>query len=125
MALFAATRSRISAMSVVRVDADGHPDPRPGIDASRVWTPAQLREYPAAAAAFELVRQMPGIADGIRCQCDCKELPDYRSLLTCFEGTGMAVHCEICQAQARLAFRLHKDGRSLAAIRRAIDLRFG
>jgi hypothetical protein len=37
----------------------------------------------------------------------------------------MAMMCEICQGQGRLAWRLHQSGRSLEQIRRAIDARFG
>lgn len=37
----------------------------------------------------------------------------------------MAQHCDVCQGQAKLAHRLHKDGWSLNGIRRAIDAEFG
>ena len=66
------------------------------------------------------------MADGIRCQCSCADLPDYYSLLTCYEGPdAMARHCEMCQAEGRLVTRLHRSGRTLDQIRKAIDARFG
>lgn len=102
-----------------------HPDPRPGIDASRVLTAEQLRDHPDVIDAFDGVRQIPEIIDGIRCHCGCATIPGYYSLLTCYEAPAMAVMCEICQGQGRLAFRLHKSGRSLDQIRRAIDARYG
>jgi hypothetical protein len=37
----------------------------------------------------------------------------------------MAQHCVICQGEARLAFRLHEQGKSLDQIRAAIDAKFG
>jgi phosphoribosyl-dephospho-CoA transferase len=37
----------------------------------------------------------------------------------------MARHCLICQGEAKLAVRLHGEGKSLAEIRRAIDAKFG
>ncbi len=98
----------------------GHPDPRPGIDASRVLRAEQLHSKDAAPV-FDLVRQIPAIADGIRCQCECKRLEGYRSLLSCFEGDGMAQHCEVCQGQARLAYRMYRLRRTLDQIRDAID----
>jgi hypothetical protein len=107
-----------------RVAVGTHPDPRPGIDASRVLRVSQLERYPDAVPVFNMIRQIPRVADGIQCQCDCNGVPGYRSLLTCFEGEGMAMHCEICQNQAKLAFRMHKAGKSLAEIRRAIDREF-
>jgi hypothetical protein len=100
-----------------------HPTPRPGIDASKVLTAAQLH-VPAAAAVFDLVRQIPQVVDGIRCHCGCAQAPGYYSLLSCYEGTGMAQHCEICQGQGRLAHKLHGQGWSLNGIRSAVDAAF-
>src|SRR5687768_2994600 len=88
-----------------------HPTPRPGIDASRVVPRQRLAEHPDLAEVFDMVREMPSVADGIRCHCGCAEVPGYYSLLSCFEGDGMAQHCELCQSQARLAHRLHRAGR--------------
>lgn len=102
-----------------------HPDPRPGIDASRVLPPARLRRHPEAARVFDLVREIPHVVDGIRCQCGCGDMPDKYSLLSCFERDGMARRCDGCQAQARRVHALHAEGRSLAEIRDAIDREFG
>ena len=102
-----------------------HPEPRPGVDASRILPEAKVREHPDAVAAFEDARRIPQILDGIRCHCGCASEPGMRSLLTCYEGDGMALECRVCQGQARLAYRLHKRGRSLAQIRESIDARYG
>lgn len=103
-----------------------HPDPRPDIDASLVLTRDQLKNLPEEVkAAFDKIREIPQIADGIGCNCGCAAMPNYRSLLTCFYATGMARGCNICQAHAGLAYRRFKEGQSLAQIRRAIDARFG
>lgn len=103
-----------------------HPEPRAGIDASGVMTPEQLAAFPdEVIAVYDMVRQMPHIADGIGCSCGCAALPGYRSLLTCFHPTGMAMGCPICQGQARLAHRRFTEGQSLEQIRRATDARFG
>jgi hypothetical protein len=101
-----------------------HPTPRPGITAANVLPDAKLTEK-AAAPVFALVREIPAVVDGIRCNCGCAELEGFYSLLSCYEKGGMAQHCTICQGQARLAHRLHADGMSLNAIRRAIDAEFG
>lgn len=104
-----------------------HPDPRPGIDASRIPAADVVRECGAGAvAAFDEARRIPGILDGIRCQCGCADSPDMRSVLSCYEGSdAMALHCQICQGEARLAARLHREGKTLAQIRAAIDKRYG
>ncbi len=101
-----------------------HPTPRAGIDASKVLTRAQLTEHPAAESVFAMVRRIPHVVDGIRCNCGCADQPEFYSLLSCFEADGMAQHCLICQGEAKLAFRMHEQGKSLDEIRAAIDARY-
>jgi hypothetical protein len=113
-------RRFLAAASMVLAD---HPTPRPGVDASKVLTAAQLH-VPEAAPLFDLVRQIPQVADGIRCHCGCAGAPGFYSLLSCYEGAGMAQHCEICQGQGKLAHKLHGQGWSLNGIRAAIDAAF-
>src|SRR5512143_2395970 len=79
-----------------------HPTPRPGITADKVLTAEQLGVWTAALPAFDEVRQIPEIVDGIRCNCGCAEEPAFYSLLSCYEGEGMARMCDICQGQGRL-----------------------
>jgi hypothetical protein len=104
---------------------DAHPAPRPGSDASRVLPASRLEEHPDAVPVFDMVREMPQVIDGIRCQCGCAALAGKYSLLSCFEDDGMARRCEGCRAQVRLAYRLHRAGKSLDEIRAAIDEEFG
>jgi hypothetical protein len=113
------------AWAVPRKSRAEHPEPRPGIDASNVLTHEQLQNTPDVIPIYDGIREIPHIADGIRCHCGCADLPTYRSLLTCYEEQGMAMWCEICQGQGRVTYRLHKAGRTLDQIREAIDARFG
>jgi hypothetical protein len=101
-----------------------HPDPRPGIDASRVTAREHLGEHPEAIPVYDLVREIPQVVDGIRCHCGCAELEGMYSLLSCYEGEGMAHMCQVCQGEARLAHRLHRQGRTLDEIRAAVDAEF-
>jgi hypothetical protein len=102
-----------------------HPDPRPGVDARDVLTAEQLQGFgDDVIAVFDMVREMPQIADGIHCYCGCATMPGFRSLLVCYEQEGMARGCHICQGEARLAHRRWKEGQSLDQIRRAIDARY-
>lgn len=102
-----------------------HPEPRPGIDGSRVLTAEQLVNAPHAVELFDQVREIPHIVDGILCYCGCAQIEGYRSLLTCYEDPGMAQHCDICQGQGRLAYARWKEGQTLDQIRRATDARYG
>jgi hypothetical protein len=103
-----------------------HPDPRPGIDGSHIAPPDVVKSHPHAVPAFDEARAIPEILDGIRCQCGCADQAGMRSLLSCYEGDdAMALQCDICEGQARLAYRLHRRGRSLDQIRAAVDARYG
>ncbi len=103
-----------------------HPDPRQGIDASKVMTREELDGWSEnIKEIFDKIREIPEIADGIGCNCGCSVRPNYRSLLTCFYSDGMARGCMICQGEAKLVYGRVKEGQSLKQIRRAIDARFG
>lgn len=102
-----------------------HPDPRPGIDGGRVLTAPQLTDAPDLVELFDGIRRIPHIADGIRCYCGCAQVEGYRSLLSCYEGVGMAKWCEVCQGEGRLAVGRSREGQTLEQIRRAIDARYG
>ncbi len=102
-----------------------HPEPRPGITAAHVLSDDKLQDHPEALTAFQQVRQIPQIVDGIGCHCGCASRAGFYSLLSCYEGEGMAMMCEICQGQGRLAYRQFKSGKTLNEIRAAIDARYG
>lgn len=103
-----------------------HPTPRPGITAAKVLASDKLDGKADLIAVFDGVREIPEVIDGIRCQCGCAASDGFYSLLTCYEGDdAMAKICHICQGEGKLAVRLHKEGKSLDAIRAAIDAKFG
>jgi hypothetical protein len=99
-----------------------HPDPRPGVDASRVVpdadVPGPLKEI------FDGIRAAPEIVDGIRCHCGCADIPEYYSLLTCYEEPAMALVCDVCQRQGLVVGRMVRDGATLEEIRAAVDDEF-
>ena len=82
-------------------------------------------ERPCTTGPFSIWRRDRKVVDGIRCQCGCSALEGKYSLLSCYEADGMAAHCQICQNEGRLAYRLHKQGKTLDEIRAAIDAKFG
>lgn len=115
----------VALLGLRRRGPDPHPTPRPGITAAKVVADADLADAAEALPAFAAARRIPQILDGIRCHCGCATLPGFYSLLSCYEGDGMARMCLTCQGQARLADRLERAGKSLDQIRSAIDARFG
>ena len=101
----------------------GHPEPRPDVDGGLVLEGSAVRAD--LADTFDGIRSIPHVADGIGCHCGCGAMPEMRSLLSCYEGFGMAQFCVICEGEGRLAVELHSEGRTLDEIRMAIDRRFG
>ena len=101
-----------------------HPTPQLGVSGKYVLNHEELAQTPKLIPLFDAVREIPEIMDGIRCNCGCTDPPLLRSLLSCFEGRGMARTCVICQDQAKLAVRLRKQGKSLNQIRAAIDAKY-
>lgn len=101
-----------------------HPDPRPGITASRVLPPSAVPRTVGSVQAYAAARAVPQVLDGLYCHCDCAHHSGHRSLLTCFESDHGAF-CDICMGQAMLAQQMHGERRSLLAIRDAIDRQFG
>ncbi|NNF02949.1 MAG: hypothetical protein HKN17_00675 [Rhodothermales bacterium] len=102
-----------------------HPEPREGIDASLVMTDEMVEHLGEdVVEVYRMIRAIPQVADGIGCYCGCVARPNYRSLLTCYYEDGMARGCPICQGEARLVYRRHTEGQTLAQIRRAVDARY-
>lgn len=102
-----------------------HPDPRPGITGERVLDTDAIRAKPRIAELYEMAREIPQIFDGLFCYCHCHEGTNgHRSLLACFE-TEQAMGCYGCGAEARLAYKAFKDGKSLDEVRAACDRKFG
>ena len=123
-AAFLPLRRACSSHGVAAPSSD-HPTPRPGVDASRVPKANELRDAKRAVPAFDEVREIPHVMDGIRCHCGCAKNPNHSSLLSCFETSdAMAKDCQGCRKQARLVYELHRAGKSLDEIRLAVDERF-
>src|SRR5262245_46348040 len=124
LAAAAGTPRRVLGMERRVLRQKPHPTPRPGITSAKVLKPNQI-DNADAREVYDQVRQIPEIVDGNRCHCGCADLEGFYSLLTCYEEKGMAQHCQICQGQGRLAFRLHREGWTLDGIRNAIDVKYG
>lgn len=117
---------RPSGLGAVGLSLREHPDPRPGIDGSKVLGADDLQSYKDLIPLFDGIRKHAALADGITCYCGCALLEGYRSLLTCFEeGFDMGKYCPICQGQGRLLVGRAEEGQTLEQIRRAIDARYG
>ena len=77
--------ARARPVKAITLRKPKHPTPRPGITAERVLPDAKLIDK-TAAPVFAMVREIPQVVDGIRCNCGCAELEGFYSLLSCYEA---------------------------------------
>ena len=100
--------------------ADHHPEPRADAHERHVVAGAQYASYPRVAEIYNRVAEVPQVIDGIYCYCACSEHSGHYSLLDCYKDAH-AARCDVCLSEADMAYEMHKDGKSLDAIRTAID----
>jgi hypothetical protein len=54
----------------IKTRASRHPNPKAGIDGSRVLSSYKLSGSPKAVLVFDMVRENPEVMDAIRCNCN-------------------------------------------------------
>lgn len=77
----------------------------------------------STAQAYKMAREIPEVLDSLHCYCECKKHFGHKSLLTCFVTTH-GRNCNICIDEAVMAGKLHKQGKDVVAIRKAVDKAF-
>jgi hypothetical protein len=103
--------------------AGHHPTPRAGVTGARVLPASTWGDDMRLVRAYAAAREMPEVFDGLYCYCQCRENLGHRSLLTCYESEH-AASCDVCLTEGTIAMQMHQQGRSLDAIRAAIDAQF-
>ena len=102
-----------------------HPEPRVGVTSEHVLSEERVvAKKKSAKRGYEMAREIPEVADGIYCYCECEKSMGHRSLLACFES-DQAIGCGMCREQMKLVYDLHQKGKSLAEIRAACDQEYG
>lgn len=76
-----------------------------------------------AARAYRVAKEIPEVLDSLHCYCECKKNFGHKSLLTCYVDRH-AEYCGVCIDEALLASKLHKEGRDVVSIRKAVDKAF-
>lgn len=80
--------------------------------------------YGPAAKAYKAAREIPEVIDSLHCYCECKKNFGHKSLLTCYVDRH-AERCGVCIDEALMAQKMHKDGKDIVTIRKAVDKQFG
>lgn len=110
----------VLGLATTRAANAHHPDPREDPSSLTVDSSIRYASYPRVAQVYEMAAAIPHVLDGLYCHCECSRHSGHRSLLTCFQddhGAG----CDVCLAEAALAYRMTNEGESLKEIRGAVD----
>jgi hypothetical protein len=75
---------------------------------------------PVQRHAYELAAKIPDTLYQLPCYCHCDRSVGHRSLRSCFESEHGA-HCGTCMAEAYYAYKLRKQGKTVAQIRQGIE----
>lgn len=81
-------------------------------------SPEQV-EGRAAARAYQVAKEIPGVLAQQPCFCHCDRVEGHRGLVDCFRDKH-AAGCLVCMKEALLADKLHRQGLSAADIRARI-----
>lgn len=87
--------------------------PFPGTLDPAQFTMSGIRE------AYSVAKEIPDVLVQQPCYCYCQR-QGHRSLLDCFTSSH-ATRCDICIQEARLAGKLHRQGKTAEQIRAAIN----
>jgi hypothetical protein len=81
--------------------------------------PPQQFPNPVVAHAYRVAQQIPGVLAQQPCYCYCSRTEGHRGLLDCYASLHASA-CSVCIAEALLADKLTREGRTPAEIRAAI-----
>ena len=71
-----------------------------------------------------MAAEIPEVLDGLYCYCDCHHNFGHYSLLDCFQSDHGG-NCDVCMNEVRIAYRMHREGKTLQQIRQVIDATYG
>jgi hypothetical protein len=84
----------------------------PVLDASRF--------FGMAAVGYASAKQIPEVVSKLFCYCGCDSTDNHNRLIDCFTSMH-GQDCHICQEEAVLALKLHRQGVPVAEIQKQID----
>jgi len=76
-----------------------------------------------ASFGYASAKACPEVVEKLFCYCGCDMTDKHTSLLDCFTSMH-GLDCHICQEEAVLALKLHRDGMSVADIQKTIDEKY-
>lgn len=76
-----------------------------------------------AAVGYASAKAAPEVMAKLFCYCGCDMTDSHSALIDCFTGQH-GMDCHICQEEAVLALRMHRDGASIPEIQKRVDAEF-
>jgi hypothetical protein len=73
-----------------------------------------------ASMGYAAASAVPQICAKLFCYCGCDSTDNHFCLLDCFTSMHGS-DCHICQEEALMALRMHKEGKSLKEIQKSVD----
>lgn len=77
-----------------------------------------------AAMGYASAKACPEVMSKVFCYCGCDISDGHGSLVDCYTGLH-GTDCHICQEEAVLALRMHRNGSNIAEIQKRIDQEYG
>jgi hypothetical protein len=86
-----------------------------------VLEPGQF--FGLASFGYASAKAKPEIMEKLFCYCGCDLTDKHTNLLDCFTSMH-GVDCHICQEEAILALKMHKEGATMTEIQKAVDEKY-
>ncbi len=110
-----------AAKTAVKAATPGPAKEKLSYDGKPVLSPSGY--FGAAAMGYASAKAAPEVMARLFCYCGCDVSDSHSWLIDCFTSDH-GKDCHICQEEAVLALRLHRDGASMTEIQQRIDQDF-
>ncbi len=93
--------------------------------ANTIWDISKMKSKASepTVLSYAAAKADPELMSKLFCYCGCDVSEDMPSLLTCFQSAH-STECHLCQEEALLASRLHKNGLSTREIQVRVDRKY-
>ncbi|MFN8655567.1 MAG: CYCXC family (seleno)protein [Candidatus Obscuribacterales bacterium] len=128
-------KSGAKAATAASAKPSSSPSPPPAAAASQTTAAATAGKKPRAEVlnpdqffgmamiGYAAAKAAPDVMENLFCYCGCDLTDSHTSLLDCFTSIH-GVDCHICQDEAQVALKLHKQGLPMLKIQQQIDEEF-
>lgn len=121
------SRSAVKKPTIAEVPDKAKAKPAEKDEPKKASSEAPLKEvlepsrfFGLAQFGYAAAKAAPTVMSKLFCYCGCDLTDSHSSLLDCFTSIH-GVDCHICQEEAILAVKMHREGDDIATIQKAVD----